>query len=283
MKESTLLKALFWFAVFTAPLHNTFYTILFLLASDMITGIWAASKKNEAITSHRLADTFNKMLLYNLGVLVCFALELNIFTEIPLVKIAAGTVAMIELKSLFENIAKVTGRDIWPQIWEAMKEGLRVFKKPSTGAVFILILFAGCSPKVQPISETQELKHYDTIMPGDFPGLPLNTPFLLPLPDGPIVITNTPEGLRAQGSRQIETKTVLVNTGKVKTVDKSQSTTQIGEGNVSGEKVKKPQTQQGTDNTLGKVKTDASGFKIPWYVWLFIVLCVAALIYLKFL
>lgn len=89
-----------------------------LIFSDTVTGIWAAVKRSEKITSKALGRTITKMCLYSLVIGLTFAFE-HFFTALQLIhmgQIAAGYICLVELKSIYENVSSITGLDIWTHL-----------------------------------------------------------------------------------------------------------------------------------------------------------------------
>ena len=120
MKELLFLKGKFWLlaslAVFL-PIKELMLTIGFLVAADMVVGIWKALKLKQRIRSRRMSDTITKLLLYQIAIMSGFLIESFIISElIPITKLVATVVAVIEFKSIIESIESVTGKDLWSKI-----------------------------------------------------------------------------------------------------------------------------------------------------------------------
>ena len=114
------LKGKFWLlaslAVFL-PIKELMLTIGFLVASDMVVGIWKALKLKQRIRSRRMSDTVTKLLLYQIAIMSGFLIETFIISElIPITKLVATVIAVIEFKSIIESIESVTGKDLWSKI-----------------------------------------------------------------------------------------------------------------------------------------------------------------------
>jgi hypothetical protein len=114
------LKGKVWFlaglAVFL-PIKELMLTIGFLVASDMVVGIWKALKLKQRIRSRRMSDTVTKLLLYQIAIMSGFLIETFIIAElIPITKLVATVIAVIEFKSIVESIESVTGKDLWSKI-----------------------------------------------------------------------------------------------------------------------------------------------------------------------
>ncbi len=114
------MKGKFWLlaslAVFL-PIKELMLTIGFLVAADMVVGIWKALKLKQRIRSRRMSDTITKLLLYQIAIMSGFLIESFIIAElIPITKLVATVIAVIEFKSIIESIESVTGKDLWSRI-----------------------------------------------------------------------------------------------------------------------------------------------------------------------
>jgi sugar phosphate permease len=104
-----------------APIQMVLITVGVLVFIDMITGMWAASKRGENINSAAMRRTISKMLIYQLTVISGFLLETYILNGLlPVTKIVAGVVGMVEFKSILENASTVAGEDIVSLILEKL-------------------------------------------------------------------------------------------------------------------------------------------------------------------
>ena len=93
-----------------APIKPMLMTAMILLLIDLITGIWAALKRQEKIESAKLGRSITKFFLYNLAIITGFLMETYMSIDfIPLVKISCALIALTEGKSIFENISSITG------------------------------------------------------------------------------------------------------------------------------------------------------------------------------
>ncbi len=104
--------------VFISPITPLMFTIGGLIIADTITGIWKSIKKDGwiSITSNKLSTTLTKIILYNLGVITGYCVESFMVPEVPMTRVAAGFIGMIEMKSLWENIGEITGIDVWNKL-----------------------------------------------------------------------------------------------------------------------------------------------------------------------
>jgi hypothetical protein len=110
------LKALTWIGVILMPIKATMLSIGVLLVFDLITGIWAAYKRGEKITSNGIRRTVSKSLAYQMAVISSFIMESQFLEGLPIIKVVAGLIAATEFKSLMENITSITGLDFIAEI-----------------------------------------------------------------------------------------------------------------------------------------------------------------------
>lgn len=97
-----------------APIQAVLITVGILIVSDLITGIWAAIKKGQKIESSVMRRTVSKMFVYQLSVICGFLLEFYLLGgSIPVSKIVAGVIGMVEFKSILENCNAIVGNDIF--------------------------------------------------------------------------------------------------------------------------------------------------------------------------
>jgi len=99
------------FSFFLPIKHFLIFTI-FVVFADTVTGILAAKKRKEPITSKGLYRTSQKIVVYYVGIMIfegarnTFSLPLNITYMV------AFTIATTELYSIAENIKSMTGVNI---------------------------------------------------------------------------------------------------------------------------------------------------------------------------
>lgn len=100
-----------------APIHATLVVVGILIFGDMILGVWAASKTGEPIRSARLRDTVSKLLIYHMALVLGFLVEIYLFHGfMPVVKITAATIGLVEIKSVFENAGLILGKPLFKEI-----------------------------------------------------------------------------------------------------------------------------------------------------------------------
>ncbi|MEA5458702.1 phage holin family protein [Arcicella sp. LKC2W] len=108
---------------FIAPIADFIILLTFLIIADFITGIWAAKKRNEAITSRGFRSTFLKVATYAICIVLLQYIKILMFSTLNFDVAYAVTLAaiIVELKSLLENAHTITGVDLWAVIKDKIK------------------------------------------------------------------------------------------------------------------------------------------------------------------
>ncbi len=100
-------------AVF-APVKALLLVTGILIFSDLISGMLSARKTGQAITSAGMRRTVTKIAVYNAAIMLSFLTEKYMLDGfLPLSKIAAGLISVVELKSILENLDKINGNPIF--------------------------------------------------------------------------------------------------------------------------------------------------------------------------
>jgi hypothetical protein len=104
-----------------APIHAMIITIHALIAADTVTGIWAALKRGEKLSSAGLRRTVTKALVYTLSVICAYACQKYLISDLmPLANIAAGAIGVVELKSILENADSIVGGSLFKSLIEKL-------------------------------------------------------------------------------------------------------------------------------------------------------------------
>jgi hypothetical protein len=120
MKDYVIALLVSMFAVF-APIKAIFLVTGVLIFSDLVLGIIAARKKGQSITSAGLRRTATKIFVYNLAVALGFLVETYMLEGfIPVSKITAGLISVVELTSILENLNVINGDPIFKKIIEKL-------------------------------------------------------------------------------------------------------------------------------------------------------------------
>lgn len=99
------------FAIF-APIQSLLLTTGVMILGDLISGIWAAKKRNEPITSAGLRRTISKLFIYELAIMFAFLAEKYMSDVLPFVKLVSGMISIVELKSIYENLNAISGTEL---------------------------------------------------------------------------------------------------------------------------------------------------------------------------
>lgn len=95
------------------PIKPLMLATLFLVLADTVTGVWAAKKLGQVITSAKLRRCVSKSLVYTLALLVTHVAGTYLLDTDFTAKVMAGALGLVELKSVLENMNKITGGDIF--------------------------------------------------------------------------------------------------------------------------------------------------------------------------
>lgn len=101
---------------FTAPIAPFILVAFGLILVDAITGIIAAKKNGDKITSRGFYRTVEKIVVYAGAILSCEAVHVVFLPSVPITYGASLAIVMTELKSVLENTTIVSGVDILSQI-----------------------------------------------------------------------------------------------------------------------------------------------------------------------
>lgn len=103
-------------AVF-APIKPLVLTVGALIFADCFTGVWAAKKRGEQVKSAALRRTVSKMVIYQVALLTGFLVEVYMIDSLlPISKLVAGAIGMVEFKSILENSTVITGQDLFKSL-----------------------------------------------------------------------------------------------------------------------------------------------------------------------
>jgi phage-related holin len=104
-----------------APVHAIMLAAGFLIFADLATGMMAAKKRGEKISSAAMRRTVSKILVYQLVIMSGFLVETYMIGgAIPISKIAASIIGMTELFSILENAEQIYGQPIFKKLLRAL-------------------------------------------------------------------------------------------------------------------------------------------------------------------
>lgn len=109
MKEQAL-KALVVMAAIFAPIKTVLLTTAVLIVVDLITGVIAAKKRGESITSAGLRRTISKGIIYELAIILGFITQNWLTGEtVPVQNIVTSFIGLTEFLSVVENLNDIGG------------------------------------------------------------------------------------------------------------------------------------------------------------------------------
>ena len=126
-----LAKILIFVIAYFTPIREMIHVMLIFLAVDFISGVWAARKEKKIIESIKLRHTVYKFIWYTVAVMVSWMMETTFkLGWTNLASIVAGFICFVELKSIFENITRITNEQVFKRISKMIqKKGSEIIKK----------------------------------------------------------------------------------------------------------------------------------------------------------
>jgi DNA-binding ferritin-like protein (Dps family) len=100
-----------------APAKALLISVGFLIIADLVTGIWAAVKRNDKISSAALRRSVSKIFVYQLAVISGFLVEHFMLADMfPVSKVVASVIGLVELTSILENSNTILGQDLFKSV-----------------------------------------------------------------------------------------------------------------------------------------------------------------------
>lgn len=100
-----------------APIKPAIITVGVMVALDLITGVWAANKRKEPITSNGLKQTVMKLMVFQIALITGFLTEKYLTGDlVPITKIIAAFIGLVEYTSMLENLNEINGQPIFKSI-----------------------------------------------------------------------------------------------------------------------------------------------------------------------
>jgi len=118
-----LIKILTFILSYFAPIAAIVNVMLIFILVDFLSAIWAAKKNNIAIESHKMRKTIVKLFWYTAAVLMAHMMETEFNLQFAhMAQIVGGFVCMVEIKSVFENITKITNEPVFLKIYKLFEK-----------------------------------------------------------------------------------------------------------------------------------------------------------------
>lgn len=116
MKDYLEAAAISLWAVF-APIKAVMGATGALIFVDLATGLWAAKKSGQPITSKGISRTIAKIVLYECALAVSYIVHQYMTGDLlPADKLVAGLIGLVELKSILENMNIINGSPVFAAI-----------------------------------------------------------------------------------------------------------------------------------------------------------------------
>lgn len=112
---------LFALVALLAPIHTIVVATAVLIIFDTVTGIWAAAKRGDMITSAKFRGVVSKSVIYLIGLIAAFIVEHYMqFDVVPVVKLTAAGIGSTEMLSIIENLNTIAGKNIFDSLKAAI-------------------------------------------------------------------------------------------------------------------------------------------------------------------
>jgi phage-related holin len=113
----TILKAFVVLAVaavldWLVPVKTFVAATLLLVVADLVTGVQAARRRNEAVNSKGLRRSVLKFSMYCVAIIAAHTMQTVYFHTFPLVFGISAYISATELWSILENVGQVTGTNL---------------------------------------------------------------------------------------------------------------------------------------------------------------------------
>lgn len=112
---------------FISPIGVLFLWLLIFIIVDLITGVCASWNEGKIITSHGLQRTVLKFINYATAIFLLHGIDVYmvVFAELYLARIGCTIICGIELYSIFENMYRVTGNEVFKILTQFTKKKIK--------------------------------------------------------------------------------------------------------------------------------------------------------------
>lgn len=100
---------------FLEPISVLFLWLLIFILVDFITGIYASLIEGNYVTSQKMQKTVVKFIMYATSVFLLHGIDIYMlpFVDLYIARIGCTIICGIELYSIFENMYRVTGNEVF--------------------------------------------------------------------------------------------------------------------------------------------------------------------------
>ncbi|AHZ84635.1 hypothetical protein Bb109J_c1945 [Bdellovibrio bacteriovorus] len=111
-----------------APIVPLMVTVGGLILVDTLFGVWAAKKRGDALSSNGLSRLLTKMCVYQIVVVTLFFFEKHITGDVlPVMKIAASMMSVVEVISILENAGIIIEKPVFRYLIEKLSSKSKKF------------------------------------------------------------------------------------------------------------------------------------------------------------
>jgi phage-related holin len=118
---ATIVQLFAFVVLYLTPIANYVHIVLILIAIDLVTGSYASIKEGQKFEARKLRNTVEKFVFYALAIITAYMLQRIISEGAELPRIVALYIGSIEVKSIYENISRITKTDIAVALWDTIK------------------------------------------------------------------------------------------------------------------------------------------------------------------
>lgn len=100
-----------------APIKPAVIAVMVLTIIDLISGVIAAKRRGEPITSAGFSRTVGKIAVYQIAVLTAFLAQKYLVLDImPVCNLVTSLIGLTELKSVLENLDSISGGSFFSSV-----------------------------------------------------------------------------------------------------------------------------------------------------------------------
>lgn len=115
-----------------APIKAALITIIILVFVDLILGIMCAVKRGEKITSSGMRRTITKIFIFEMAILAGYLTEMYLMGgHMPLSKVVAAYIGLVEYKSILENLEIINGDSIFNSLLKKLNKRVENEEEPN--------------------------------------------------------------------------------------------------------------------------------------------------------
>ena len=121
-----LIKAGLALLSYFSPCWAVTHAVLILFTIDWFTGVWASRIEGKRFTSYKMRKSVAKIAIYITAIIAVYVYDKSFTGESwHLVQIVGGYIGLTELKSIFENSYRITGKDVLVDILKLLTDRIK--------------------------------------------------------------------------------------------------------------------------------------------------------------